>query len=82
MLVLGVGGVQRSRCRAERRDREQQLDDLGPVRKDERDTVATDDADGREAAGKCRDALRQLGVGQCVAVVRREQRRERPVCLR
>jgi len=45
VLVDRVRGVERRRGRPERRDRQQNLDELGPVRENERHPIAALDAD-------------------------------------
>jgi hypothetical protein len=87
VLVGGVGGVQRCGGGSERRDREDQLHDLGPVRRDQRDPVAATHAERRELSGQQLDPVGERAVGDGIVPGReqggalrrclRDQRRER-----
>ena len=74
-LTLGVGRVERRCRRPEQGDRQQQLDEAGAVGQRERNAVAAPDAGRREAPGQRLDPVRDLRVGQYLAVLGHDERR-------
>ena len=70
-LGLGVRGVQRRRGRAERADREQELDELRAGREGEGDAVAAFDPERRQLRRELLDGAGQLAVRERTTIFRR-----------
>jgi hypothetical protein len=72
---MGIGRIQRCRRRAEQGDRQQQLDEVGTVGQRESNAVAAPDAGRRETSRQRLDPVRDLRVGQYLAVLWHDERR-------